>query len=123
MKQKSYIVSFIFFMLVMLTYSVTIAKTTRVLTANMGHSESAYALEYSPDGKYLVTGGGDGALILWHAQSKKELRSFKGHERFICDIAFASGKQHSFGDFFVSASDDTTLKRWNPLTDATAKKS
>lgn len=41
-----------------------------------GHAEIAYTTEYSPDGKYLITGGPGDTARLWDAQTGQELRKF-----------------------------------------------
>jgi WD40 repeat protein len=41
-----------------------------------GHADIAYTMEYSPDGKYLFTGGPGDTARLWDAKTGQELRQF-----------------------------------------------
>jgi WD40 repeat protein len=46
------------------------------LVVPLGHSQSINAVAFSRDGKYIVTGGRDPAVILWEASSGVEIRRF-----------------------------------------------
>jgi|GEM_PF-218670 len=41
-----------------------------------GHSGSVNAVEWSPDGRYILSGSGDGSIKLWDAQSGRLIRTF-----------------------------------------------
>lgn len=51
------------------------------------------AVAYSPDGRFLVTGG-NGTVYLWNVETGELLRSFVGHEGWVGEIAFAPDGQH-----------------------------
>ena len=40
-----------------------------------GHTESVYAVAYSPDGKYLVTGGFDKTVRIWDRATGQTIRT------------------------------------------------
>jgi WD40 repeat protein len=63
---------------------------------------------FSPDGRFIVSGLGKGAMRLWDAQTGRALRTFVGHERQVTSLAFFPDGHH-----FVSGSLDKTLRVWN----------
>ena len=42
----------------------------------MGHSQYITCSDFSPNGKYIVTGSGDRSIILWDAIYGKQIRNF-----------------------------------------------
>lgn len=57
-------------------------------------SGSIFAAVFSPDGKYLVGGGDDGAAHIWDVPSGKLLKSLPLHKAVISSLAFsANGKR------------------------------
>src|SRR5438105_587614 len=51
-------------------------KPTYVLK---GHTEVVYPVAFSPDGKTLASGSGDGTLKLWDVITGKETTTLEGH--------------------------------------------
>lgn len=51
----------------------------------VGHTSAVKAVAFTPDGRFLVSGGGDGAVRVWDVQKGKELAAFiaLGHEDFV----------------------------------------
>jgi hypothetical protein len=80
----------------------------RVLT---GHTDSIYALAFSPAGDRLVTASYDKLLILWDAAAGKELHTLKHHTGAVFAVAFSPD-----GKALVSAGADQTVKLWSVET-------
>ena len=55
-----------------------------------GHTEPVYAIAFTPDGKYVVTGSFDKTLKLWEAATGKEIKTFDGpagHQNLVLSVA------------------------------------
>jgi WD40 repeat protein/serine/threonine protein kinase len=69
-------------------------------------------MAYSPDGKKLASGWGDGSVRLWDAQTGKPLFVIRGHSSPIISLAFRPDGKH-----LASASyDDETVRVWDAQT-------
>jgi WD40 repeat protein len=62
----------------------------------------------SPDGTRLATGGEDGVLYLWDAQTGAALATGAGHTRAIHDIRYSPD-----GKWIVTAGEDQTARIWD----------
>ena len=67
-----------------------------------------HALNFSPDGKYLASGGSNGTIYLWDIATGKHVSTLVGHENWVSSVAFSSD-----GKYLVTGSNDTTVKVWN----------
>ena len=95
-----------------------------------GHTGPVSAAVYSPDGQYILSGGGrrvgldirgvyqhfpedsgDYNLRLWDAKTGEGIREFVGHTGGVWDIAFSSD-----GRLAVSGSSDETVIVWDVAT-------
>jgi len=66
---------------------------------------------FSPDGRRLAGGGGDGTVRLWDATTGQELHALRGHNGSVTDVAYSpDGRQ------IASASLDHTVKLWDAAT-------
>jgi WD40 repeat protein len=77
------------------------------LLLQTGHAKNIIVTQFSPDGRYLLTGGHDNRAILWDAQSGQQVRVYPGpgqeHMR-IESLAFsADGKRLALGTSFFQA--------------------
>ena len=73
-----------------------------------GHTDAAYALAVSPDGKWIATGAYDQKIRLWDAATGKEIALLKGHNGAVNSLSFRAD-----GKVLASASADRTVKLWS----------
>lgn len=72
------------------------------------HNHSAFCVQYSPDGKHLLSGGRDALLNVWDAENLDLLSSQAAHLFTINDIVF-----NPAGTLFATASRDRSIKIWD----------
>jgi WD40 repeat protein/uncharacterized caspase-like protein len=77
------------------------------LALQTGHFSVVAAIDISRDGKLIASGSFDKTVILWDAESGKQLRSFEGHSEFITSVALSHD-----GRLLASGSTDDTIKLW-----------
>ncbi|MCE2694363.1 MAG: hypothetical protein LW645_08865, partial [Verrucomicrobiaceae bacterium] len=73
-----------------------------------GHTDAAYALAVSPDGKFIATGAYDQKIRLWDTATGKEIALLKGHNGAVNGLSFRPD-----GKVLASASADRTVKLWS----------
>jgi WD40 repeat protein len=66
-----------------------------------------YALALNPQGTVLATGGLDGTVRLWEAQSAKPLRTLEGHGSAVHSLAWSPG-----GSDLASSGWDKSVRVW-----------
>ncbi|MCA2681312.1 MAG: hypothetical protein IM482_17470, partial [Microcystis sp. M043S2] len=76
-----------------------------------GHDNSVLSVNFSPDGKTLVSGSDDKTIKLWNVETGKEIRTLYGHDNSVTSVNFSPD-----GKTLVSGSDDNTIKLWNVET-------
>ncbi|MGH8906520.1 MAG: cytochrome D1 domain-containing protein [Egibacteraceae bacterium] len=54
-----------------------------------GHTDPVGDVLFSPDGRLLATGGGEGAVILWDAAQRTRLDTLTGHTDRVSSVAFS----------------------------------
>ncbi|PRQ28811.1 putative transcription factor WD40-like family [Rosa chinensis] len=53
-----------------------------------GHTQGISTIKFTPDGRWVVSGGFDNVLKVWDLTAGKLLHDFKFHERHIRSIDF-----------------------------------
>lgn len=66
---------------------------------------------FSPDGKWLVSTHGDGAIVIWDVKNRKLAATLNGHGGPVQSVAFSHDGRH-----IASAGDDGSVIVWNSST-------
>jgi WD40 repeat protein len=72
-----------------------------------GYAGPVLCVAFSPDGQWLLSGGSDGRVCLWHAGDGRELHCFEGHADKVHTVAWGPNQRSVY-----SGSADGTLRRW-----------
>jgi WD40 repeat protein len=105
----------------LLALGITKDKQVKLWNLSTGHeiatlnefSDNVLCAAFSPDRKYLATGGSDEQhpVKLWETESGREIRSLKGHTGYVFATAFSPD-----GALLVSGGSNHTLSVWNVHT-------
>jgi WD40 repeat protein len=94
------------------TLKVWDAQTGQETLTLKGHSGEVTSVSFSPDGKRIVSGGGEypkpAEIKVWDAQTGQETLTLKGHSDVVTSVSFSPD-----GKRIVSGSYDNTLKVWD----------
>ncbi len=90
--------------LLVIPKNITSAILVNTLT---GHSDGVDSLAISPDGKILVSGGGDKSIKIWNLPTGKLKSTLTGHSSGVSYLAITPD-----ANTLVSASWDDTIKIW-----------
>jgi len=75
------------------------------------HEGEARAVDFSPDGKLLASGGDDGAVRIWDAADGALVRELTGHRGVVTGVAFSPD-----GERLASSSRDDQTRVWEVST-------
>ena len=54
-----------------------------------GHFDNISAIEFSTDGKFVLTGSKDRSAVLWDFETKRQLRRFSNHSSSVSAVSFS----------------------------------
>jgi len=77
----------------------------------IGHQDVIHSIDFSSDGKQLVTAGWDGRIILWDLYSGLQIHQFKGQSGRVYEAKFAPDP-----GFVISGGSDRIARLWNSKT-------
>ncbi|MCU0879811.1 MAG: serine/threonine protein kinase [Pirellulaceae bacterium] len=80
----------------------------RELATLPGHASTVDALRFSPDGRWLVSGGSDRLVKIWDVAGRSLVMTLIGHRAKVNGVDFSPQ-----GDQFVTASADGTIRLWD----------
>jgi WD40 repeat protein len=72
-----------------------------------GHTDTVNAVVFSIDGRFLISGGKEGELKIWHVETGNLVRTVKAHRGSINSIALSHD-----GRTIATGSDDKNVKLW-----------
>jgi WD40 repeat protein len=78
------------------------------------HRGPVHSLAFSPDGRLVLTGGGDRTARLWDAATCKPIGMPLAHPAAVVAAAFSGN-----GEAVLTKTDDGIVRRWELATDAT----
>jgi WD40 repeat protein len=61
----------------------------RLVTTYEGHQKITLSTAYSPDGRWLASGGGDSVAVVWDVPSGNQFRVLRTDERSVTSLAFS----------------------------------
>lgn len=76
-----------------------------------GHQQLINHVQFSPDGRWLLSGSFDKSVKLWDGVTGKFLATMRGHVGPVYQLSWSADSR-----MFVSASKDSTLKVWELRT-------
>ena len=76
-----------------------------------GNPGAVWSVSFSPDGKTIAAGVGDGSVRLWDIDNQKVIRSFNAHDGNVWDVQF-----HPKLNLVATAGDDAWIKLWDAST-------
>jgi len=92
------------------------AEAQQSLRTLKGHRAKVYSVTYSPNGKYLASGGSDQTVRLWDANTGKLLHTYQGHQGSVLVVRFSPD-----GKNLASGSADGTIKIWGTTSGVVVK--
>ena len=103
---------FLFLFLFYLINQLCFSQTTPELLVQLGHADRVRCIDFSSDGKFLISGGSDQILKLWQISNGQLVRTYRGQRGLIYDVKFSYD-----GKFVFACSwDDRRLLKFDVQT-------
>ena len=85
-----------------------LGRQIRVIPFASLHKGEIWTVNFSPDGKLLVSAGLDPDVVVWNVQKRAVARVFQGHRKAVTFAAFAPD-----GNLIASAGEDDNVLIWD----------
>ena len=77
----------------------------------IGHTDSAFSISWSPDGKYIASGSNDKTIKTWNTTTNTCIHTLGGHTQGVESVSWAPD-----GKYIASGSGDREVKIWDART-------
>jgi WD40 repeat protein len=75
--------------------------------ANPVQADAIFRMAFTLDGQRLITGGGDGSIVVWNTTDMQEVLTLKGFTKQVTSVTFSGN-----GTILAVSSEDGTVKVW-----------
>lgn len=96
------------FCLVLITSPVSAQPQQFEMQIQLGHTSDINSITFSPDYEYLASGGEDGLIKIWNANTGRVIRTIKAHHSPITTVKFSPERR-----FILSVSESGEILIWN----------
>ena len=97
--------------LVACTVSQPLCHAQQPRVVPRGHGKHVFSVAFSPDGKMVAAGRGDGRIALWEVASYKRRATLRGHTEEVTSVAFSGD-----GKLLASRGAEGTVRLWDLRT-------
>jgi WD40 repeat protein len=92
-------------------YAMLTAAASPEIATFAGGSGSVWSVAFSPDGKILATGDGNGTAQLWNPATGQQIRSLTTGSDLVWSVTFSPD-----GKILATGDDNSKAQLWNPAT-------